>query len=142
MPETRRPFPPPWPPRPHAGVSPLRREALLALTDRREPRPGADERLRAVVIDGLAETPEQSPHLPDPRDDRLRGVTDLLHADPGRTATLAEPLLGLRLGLLERGPGSRQPPRSLPLSSGRLGESDVTAERDAGHHGRGRPGRS
>ncbi|MEV6156813.1 AraC family transcriptional regulator [Nonomuraea sp. NPDC052129] len=81
-------------------MSPLLREALLALTDRREPRPGAYERLRAVVIDELAETPEQSLHLPEPRDDRLRAVTDLLHADPGRTATLAE--LGRTVGASER----------------------------------------
>jgi AraC-like DNA-binding protein len=81
-------------------VGPLLREALLALTDRRETRPGAYERLRAVVIDELAETPEQSLHLPEPRDDRLRAVTDLLHADPGRAATLAE--LGRTAGVSER----------------------------------------
>lgn len=82
------------------AVSPLLREALLALTDRREVRPGAYERLLAVVIDELAETPEQSLHLPEPRDDRLRAVTDLLHADPGRAATLAE--LGRAGGASER----------------------------------------
>ncbi|MEU7834805.1 AraC family transcriptional regulator [Nonomuraea sp. NPDC049129] len=82
------------------AVSPLLREALLALTERRAPRPGAYERLRAVVIDELAETPEQSLHLPEPRDDRLRAVTDLLHADPGRTATLTE--LGRTVGASER----------------------------------------
>ncbi|WP_436846341.1 helix-turn-helix domain-containing protein [Streptomyces shenzhenensis] len=82
------------------AVSPLLREALLALTDRREARPGAHQRLLAVVIDELAETPEQSLHLPEPRDDRLRAVTDLLHADPGRTATLAE--LGRVAGASER----------------------------------------
>jgi hypothetical protein len=54
------------------AVSPLLREALLALTDRREVRPGAYERLRAVVIDELAETPEQSLHLPEPRDEPSR----------------------------------------------------------------------
>src|SRR5687767_13396003 len=72
------------------GVSSLLREAILALTDRREVRPGVYERLRAVVIDELVETPERSLHLPEPRDDRLRAVTDLLHADPAQTATLAE----------------------------------------------------
>ncbi|UUN25216.1 AraC family transcriptional regulator [Streptomyces sp. FIT100] len=82
------------------AVNPLLREALLALTDRREVRPGAYERLRAVVIDELAETPEQSLHLPQPRDDRLRAATDLLHADPGRTATLAQ--LGRTVGASER----------------------------------------
>jgi AraC-like DNA-binding protein len=82
------------------AVSPLLREALLALTDRREARPGAYRRLRAVVIDELAETPEQSLHLPEPRDDRLRTVTDLLHGEPGSAMTLAE--LGRAAGASER----------------------------------------
>ncbi|GAA4545830.1 AraC family transcriptional regulator [Amycolatopsis samaneae] len=72
------------------AVSPLLREALLALTTRREARPGAHERLRAVVIDELVEAPERSLHLPEPRDDRLRAVTDLLRADPATAATLVE----------------------------------------------------
>ncbi len=70
-------------------VSPLLREALLALTDRPELRPGADRRLLTVVVDELAGAPEPSLHLPEPRDDRLWAVIALLHADPGRTATLA-----------------------------------------------------
>lgn len=78
------------------AVSPLLREALLALSDRGESRPGAHERLRAVVIDELVEAPDESLHLPDPRDDRLRAVTDLLRADPARTTTLAE--LGRMVG--------------------------------------------
>lgn len=78
------------------AVSPLLREALLALTDRQEIRPGAQSRLRAVVIDELAETPEQSLHLPEPRDDRLRAVTEILHADPALTTTLVE--LGRTVG--------------------------------------------
>jgi AraC-like DNA-binding protein len=82
------------------AVSPLLREALLALIDRREARPGARERLRAVVIDELAEPPEQFLHLPEPRDDRLRAVTELLHADPARTTTMTE--LGRAAGASER----------------------------------------
>ncbi|XVV08605.1 helix-turn-helix domain-containing protein [Actinoplanes sp. CA-131856] len=82
------------------AVGPLLREALLALTGRAESRAGAYERLRAVVIDELTETPEQSLHLPEPRDDRLRAVTGLLHADPGRAATLAE--MGRAVGASER----------------------------------------
>ncbi|CAM5670429.1 Helix-turn-helix transcriptional regulator OS=Streptomyces rimosus subsp. rimosus (strain ATCC / DSM 40260 / JCM 4667 / NRRL 2234) OX=1265868 GN=SRIM_038700 PE=4 SV=1 [Streptomyces rimosus subsp. rimosus] len=70
------------------------------LTDREEVRPGAHDRLLAVVIDELAESSEQSLHLPEPRDDRLRAVTDLLHADPGRAATLVE--LGRTVGASER----------------------------------------
>jgi len=81
-------------------VSPLLRAVLLALTDRPERRAGAGDRLRAVLIDELAGTPEQSLHLPEPRDDRLRAVTDLLHADPGRNATLAE--LGRVAGASDR----------------------------------------
>jgi AraC-like DNA-binding protein len=82
------------------AVSPLLREAILALTDRREAGADAYQRLRRVVIDELVEAPEQSLHLPEPRDDRLRTVTDLLHADPASTATLGE--LGRLAGASER----------------------------------------
>ncbi|MBB6374851.1 AraC-like DNA-binding protein [Pseudonocardia eucalypti] len=82
------------------AVGSLLREVLLALTGRPERRPGADERLLAVVIDELAEPPDQSLHLPQPRDDRLRAITDLLHADPARAVTLAE--LGRIAGASER----------------------------------------
>ncbi len=83
------------------AVGPLLREGLLALTgDRPEPRPGAHRRLLAVVIDELSDTPELSLHLPEATDDRLRAVTDLLHADPARPATLAE--LGRVAGAGER----------------------------------------
>lgn len=82
------------------AVSPLLREAVLALTGRPETRPGAHERLHAVIVDELTEAPEQALHLPEPRDDRLRAVTGLLHADPGRAATLAE--LGRAAGASER----------------------------------------
>jgi AraC-like DNA-binding protein len=81
-------------------VSPLLRETLPALKGRRETRTDVHERLRAVVIDELAETPAQSLHLPEPRDYRLRTVTDLLHADPGRADTLVE--LGRAAGASER----------------------------------------
>lgn len=72
------------------AVSPLLREALLALTDRKERRTDVIERLRAVVIDELVEAPDRSLHLPEPRDDRLRAVTDLLRADPRQSTTLAD----------------------------------------------------
>ncbi|MEV5596100.1 AraC family transcriptional regulator [Streptomyces sp. NPDC052496] len=88
-------------PRPSVfAVTPLLRETLLALTGRREFRLGAYDRLLTVMIDELAEAPEQSLHLPEPRDSRLRAVTDLLHADPGRNTTLAE--LGRGAGASER----------------------------------------
>lgn len=85
------------PPRPGVfAVSPLLREALLALTDAQEARAGAHERLRGVIIDELVEAPDQPVHLPEPRDDRLRRVTELLRSDPGSPATLAE--LGRSVG--------------------------------------------
>ncbi|MFI1380481.1 AraC family transcriptional regulator [Embleya sp. NPDC020886] len=83
------------------AVSPLLREAVPALTDDRpEARPGAHRRLLAVVIDELSDTPAQSLHLPEPDDDRLRTVTDLLHSDPARPATPTE--LGRAAGASER----------------------------------------
>jgi AraC-like DNA-binding protein len=82
------------------AVSPLLREALLALTGGRQFRPGARGRLRRVVVDELASTTEQSLHLPEPDDDRLRAVTELLHADPADRSTLAE--FGRAVGASER----------------------------------------
>jgi len=82
------------------AVSPLAREAILALTSHRGRTPEAEKRLRAVVIDEIVETPEQSLHLPEPHDDRLRAVTDLLRADPGQNTTLTE--LGRAAGASER----------------------------------------
>ncbi|BBY63594.1 AraC family transcriptional regulator [Mycolicibacterium helvum] len=81
-------------------VTPLLREALLALTGRREVRPGSYERLRAVLIDELGEAPDQSLHLPEPCDDRLRTVTGLLHDDPAISLNLSE--LGRAAGASER----------------------------------------
>ncbi|CAN5260639.1 helix-turn-helix transcriptional regulator [soil metagenome] len=71
-------------------VSPLLREALLALTARSESQSDAYRRLRAVIMDELVEADDQSLHLPEPRDDRLRTVTDLLRQDPAQAATLIE----------------------------------------------------
>jgi transcriptional regulator GlxA family with amidase domain len=44
--------------------------------------------------------PEQPLRLPEPADDRLRAVTDLLHANPADPSTLAE--LGRTVGASER----------------------------------------
>ncbi|MEV7603664.1 helix-turn-helix transcriptional regulator [Kitasatospora sp. NPDC089797] len=83
------------------AVTPLLREVVLTLTGSApEARPGARRRLLAVLIDELSDPPEQSLHLPEPRDDRLRHATDLLHADPARSDTLAE--LGRAAGAGER----------------------------------------
>jgi AraC-like DNA-binding protein len=82
------------------SVTPLLREALVALTSGRPFRPDARERLRRVVIDELTDVPEQPLRLPEPADDRLRAVTDLLHANPADPSTLAE--LGRTVGASER----------------------------------------
>jgi len=82
------------------SVTPLLREALLALTGGRSFRPDARDRLRRVVIDELTDVPEQPLHLPEPADDRLRAVTGILHADPADPSTLAE--LGRTVGASER----------------------------------------
>jgi AraC-like DNA-binding protein len=82
------------------GVSPLMRELLLALTGPRRFDPAARSRLIQVAVDELVGAPELPLHLPEPRDDRLRAVTELLHADPADTSTLAE--LGQVVGASER----------------------------------------
>jgi AraC-like DNA-binding protein len=83
------------------GVTPLLREALLALTGGgRTFPPGARDRLCRVVIDELTEAPEQPLHLPEAVDDRLRAVTGILHANPAEPSTLAE--LGRTVGASER----------------------------------------
>lgn len=82
------------------AVSALLREVLLALSGLHVRTPEATDRLIRVAIDELIEIPEEPLHLPEPRDDRLRAVTDLLHADPARSSTLAE--LGQAVGASER----------------------------------------
>lgn len=81
------------------AVNPLLRELLLALSERQD-RAGVTERLLAVALDEVLVAPQQSLHLPEPRDDRLKALTGLLHDDPGRTATLTE--LGRAVGASER----------------------------------------
>lgn len=81
-------------------VSELLRAVLMTATEDREFRPGAWERLRDVVIDELADAPEESLYLPELRDDRLRAVAGLLHDDPANTDTLGA--LGRCVGASER----------------------------------------
>lgn len=81
-------------------VSPLLREALLSLTSGRDVSVAADHRLRDVIVDELVLVPEQHLHLPEPHDDRLRAVTDLLYERPDTTSTLAQ--LGREAGASER----------------------------------------
>jgi AraC-like DNA-binding protein/quercetin dioxygenase-like cupin family protein len=81
-------------------VSPLMRELLLTLTGPRELDPAVRDRMIQVAVDELVGAPELPLHLPEPRDDRLRAVTNVLRADPADTSTLAE--LGQRVGASER----------------------------------------
>ncbi|HEX4357106.1 MAG TPA: helix-turn-helix transcriptional regulator [Pseudonocardia sp.] len=82
------------------AISPLVREVILALTGPREYPPEDWDRMRDVVLAELAREPEQPLHLPEPVDPRLRAATDLLHADPASTSTLAQ--LGQAIGAGER----------------------------------------
>jgi len=79
------------------AVSDLAREALLALTGPRnyeEAAAGWDRaarsRLRRVLVDELRAAPEQPLQLPEPRDDRLRAVAQLLYDDPADNRSVAE----------------------------------------------------
>ncbi|RDI52726.1 AraC family transcriptional regulator [Nocardia mexicana] len=82
-------------------ASALVREAYLAMTGDREPADSPRTRLLLeVVVTELARAAKEPLRLPEPRDTRLKAVTDLLHADPGSPATLAE--LGHRTGSSER----------------------------------------
>lgn len=82
------------------AVSPLLREVLMVMTDNSERHSDATNRLVRVAVDELVEAPEEPLHLPEPHDDRLRAVTDLLHANPSDTRSLAE--LGKVVGASER----------------------------------------
>jgi AraC-like DNA-binding protein len=84
------------------SVSPLAREAMLRLTpDTSAARlPAAQARLRTVIVDDLVEASVEPLHLPEPRDDRLRALSGLLHANPADNSTLVE--LGRRVGASQR----------------------------------------
>lgn len=81
-------------------VTPLVREALLALTGSQCRPADALARLRRVIIDDVVTAAEQPLHLPIPSDDRLVAVTRLVEADLSAPATLAE--LGHAVGASER----------------------------------------
>jgi AraC-like DNA-binding protein len=72
------------------AVSPLLREAILALTVRCDVRSAAYQRLRAVALDELKSSPDRALHLPEPEDDRLQAVTRLLRADPAQSTTMEQ----------------------------------------------------
>jgi AraC-like DNA-binding protein len=88
-------------------VSGLAREVLLALTGPRSYDglvPSYDRaaraRLRRVLVDELHESHEQPLQLPEPRDDRLQAVAQLLYQEPADNTPLAE--LGQRIGASAR----------------------------------------
>ncbi|MFI5892484.1 AraC family transcriptional regulator [Actinoplanes sp. NPDC051513] len=70
-------------------ASGLAREVLLTLTGPRELDRAARARLHRVLVDELHEAHEQPLHLPEPRDDRLRAVAQILDANPADNSTLA-----------------------------------------------------
>jgi transcriptional regulator GlxA family with amidase domain len=88
-------------------ASDLAREILLTLTGSRyhDSATGSDDhgaaaRLRRVLVDELHEAPEQPLQMPEPRDDRLQAIAQLLYENPADNASLAEH--GLRIGASAR----------------------------------------
>jgi AraC-like DNA-binding protein len=82
-------------------VTPLLREAYLALVaDRKEGEGWRETLLLDVIRQELTSAPEEALRLPEPNDDRLRAVTDILHADPANAETLAG--LGHSAGVSDR----------------------------------------
>jgi AraC-like DNA-binding protein/quercetin dioxygenase-like cupin family protein len=81
------------------SVSPLAREAILALTELdlpdRERRP-----IRRVLLDQLTPLPDGPFYLPEPADDRVGQIASMLHQDPADRRTLAE--FGMVVGASER----------------------------------------
>ena len=63
-------------------ASGLAREVLLTLTGPREYDRFAQARLRRVLVDELHEAHEQPLQLPEPHDDRLRAIAQMLYEDP------------------------------------------------------------
>ncbi|RJQ76807.1 AraC family transcriptional regulator [Pseudonocardiaceae bacterium YIM PH 21723] len=80
------------------SVSPLLRELIMAYTGAAES--AARRRIRAVLLDQLGTARQQPLHVPMPADSRLRGVCQILRADPADGRTLAE--LGREVGAGER----------------------------------------
>jgi AraC-like DNA-binding protein len=92
---------------PCSRPSDLAREILLTLTgppndDRATGNHdrGPSARLRRVLVDELREAPEQPLQLPQPCDDRLQAIAQLLYDDPADNSALAE--LGRRVGASAR----------------------------------------
>jgi transcriptional regulator GlxA family with amidase domain len=88
-------------------VSGLAREVLLTLTGPRNYDPAArnydraaQARLRRVLVDELHEADEQPLQLPEPHDDRLQAVAQMLREQPADNISLAE--LGQTIGASAR----------------------------------------
>ncbi|MFT4085162.1 MAG: AraC family transcriptional regulator [Nocardioides sp.] len=88
-------------------ASGLAREVLLALTGGHHDDPAgparsseADDRLRHVLVDELDEAHERPLLLPEPRDDRLQAISQMLRGDPADNSSLAE--LGQAVGASSR----------------------------------------
>jgi AraC-like DNA-binding protein len=88
-------------------VSDLAREVLLTLTGPRsydrttgDQDPAAHARLVRVLVDELDQAHEQPLQLPEPRDDRLRALAQLLYQEPADNTSLAE--LGHTIGASAR----------------------------------------
>jgi AraC-like DNA-binding protein/quercetin dioxygenase-like cupin family protein len=81
------------------AVSPLAREAIIALTEdelaEREQRT-----IRRVILDQLRPLPDGPFYLPEPRDDRLLAINAMLHDNPADARTLRQ--FGLVVGAAER----------------------------------------
>ena len=84
-------------------VSGLAREVLLTLTGPGNYDPAARNydraalaRLRRVLVDELREAHEQPLQLPEPRDDRLQAIAQMLYEQPADNTSLAE--LGQAIG--------------------------------------------
>ena len=88
-------------------VSDLAREILLTLTGPRNYDPAArnydraaQARLRRVLVDELHEAHEQPLQLPEPHDDRLQAIAQMLREQPADNTPLAE--LGQTIGASAR----------------------------------------
>ncbi|MFF1920088.1 AraC family transcriptional regulator [Streptomyces sp. NPDC058221] len=81
-------------------MTPLAREAALALTGPESRSAGVRARLRRVIIDDITTAPEQPLHLPEPHDDRLRAVVALV--EEGMASPLTLSALGHQVGASER----------------------------------------
>ncbi|WP_433520859.1 AraC family transcriptional regulator [Nocardia pseudovaccinii] len=81
-------------------VSDLAREILLTLTGPRERDRAALTRLRRVLVDELHEAHEQPLQLPEPHDDRLQAIAQVLYQQPADNSSLAD--LGRTIGASAR----------------------------------------